>query len=181
MKAGTRQVLKVLYVLSWIIFVGLCIVAGGYITNAFFAVVNPGIVKNLWHEADLSELLQYDTGHFLVEMLIMSVVAVLKALLFYQIISILHNKKINLHQPFSAALKQFTFRLSYTALLIGLFSWSGVNYTEWLIKLGVKMPDIRELRLDGADVWLFMSVILFVIAHIFKRGIEMQTENELTV
>jgi hypothetical protein len=30
-------------------------------------------------------------------------------------------------------------------------------------------------------VWLFMSVTLFVIAQIFKRGIEIQTENELTV
>jgi hypothetical protein len=33
----------------------------------------------------------------------------------------------------------------------------------------------------GADVWLFMGVTLFVIAQIFRRGIEIQTENELTV
>jgi len=45
----------------------------------------------------------------------------------------------------------------------------------------VKMPDTQHLRLGGADVWLFMSVTLFVIAQIFKRGIEIQTENELTV
>jgi len=45
----------------------------------------------------------------------------------------------------------------------------------------VKMPEIQYLRLGGADVWLFMGVILFVLAQIFKRGIEIQTENELTV
>jgi hypothetical protein len=37
------------------------------------------------------------------------------------------------------------------------------------------------LHLGGADVWLFMGVILYIIAQIFKRGIEIQAENELTV
>jgi hypothetical protein len=43
------------------------------------------------------------------------------------------------------------------------------------------MPDTQRLRLGGSDVWIFMSVILFVIAQIFRRGIEIQSENELTV
>ena len=84
-------------------------------------------------------------------------------------------------QPFSKEVGRFIFKISYVALLIGLFSWWGVKYAEWLVKQGVKMPDIEYLRLGGADVWLFMSVTLFVIAQIFKRGIEIQTENELTV
>ena len=84
-------------------------------------------------------------------------------------------------QPFSREVGRFIFKISYLALSIGLFSWWGVKYTEWFVKQGVKMPDIEYLRLGGADVWLFMGVILFVIAQIFKRGIEIQTENELTV
>ena len=43
------------------------------------------------------------------------------------------------------------------------------------------MPDIADLNLDGADIWLFMGVVLLVIAQIFKKGVEMQTENELTI
>jgi hypothetical protein len=43
------------------------------------------------------------------------------------------------------------------------------------------MPDTQFLRLGGADVWLFMAVVLFIIAQIFKRGIEIQSENELTI
>ena len=43
------------------------------------------------------------------------------------------------------------------------------------------MPGIQYLGLGGADVWLFMCVTLYVIAQIFKRGIEIQSENELTV
>ena len=39
MKSRTRQVLKVLYVLSWIIFIGVCIEAGGSIFSAFYTLV----------------------------------------------------------------------------------------------------------------------------------------------
>ena len=84
-------------------------------------------------------------------------------------------------QPFSKEVRLFIIRVSCLAFGIGLFTAWGVNYTEWLVKQGVKMPDTLNLRLGGADVWLFMSVTLFVIAQIFKRGIEIQTENELTV
>ena len=105
----------------------------------------------------------------------------MRAYLFYLIIKILHDKKLDMAQPFSKEVGRFILRMSYVTLLIGLFSWYGVKYTEWLVQQGVKMPDIQYLRLGGADVWLFMSVTLFVIAQIFKRGIEIQTENELTV
>ena len=43
------------------------------------------------------------------------------------------------------------------------------------------MPDIQYLKFGGADVWLFMGIILLVIAQIFKRGVEIQSENELTI
>lgn len=43
------------------------------------------------------------------------------------------------------------------------------------------MPDVRQLSFGGADVWLFMGVTLLVIAYMFKRGIEIQSENELTI
>jgi hypothetical protein len=56
-----------------------------------------------------------------------------------------------------------------------------VNYAEWFESKGVVMPDSNLLKIDGAGVWLFMSIVLFIIAQIFKRGIEIQEENELTV
>ena len=84
-------------------------------------------------------------------------------------------------QHFNQEFGRFIFQVSYLSLGIGLFSNWGVNYTGWLVGQGVEMPDIRHLRLGGADVWLFMGVTLFVIANIFKRGIEIQSENELTI
>lgn len=177
-KISSRQMLKLLYVLSWILFIAVCIEAGSFVFNAAFTF--------MWNSAaagyfQLSELYTHDPGYFLVELLLMSIAGVLKALLFYLILKLLHERKLNMQQPFNRELGRFMFHVVYLTLGIGLFSHWGVAYTEWLAGQGIKMPDISYLHLDGADVWLFMSVTFFVIAHIFKRGIEIQSENELTI
>ncbi len=182
MEIITKQVLKILYVLSWILFIGVCIDAGGSIFSAFYTlVINPVNAATFWEGNDLSGLYKYDPGHFFAETLLISIAAVMKACIFYLITKILHDKKLNMSQPFSKEVRLFIIKLSCLAFGIGLFTGWGVKYTEWLVQKGVKMPDTQHLRLEGADVWLFMSIILFVIAQIFKRGIEIQTENELTV
>jgi hypothetical protein len=182
MEINTKQGLKILLILSWIIFIGLCVDAGGYIFSAFYTlVINPVNAATFWELNDLSALYQYDPGWFLTIAVLISIVAILKACMFYLIVKILHEKKLDLSQPFSREVRVFITRVSCLAFGIGLFAIAGVNYTEWLVKKGIKMPDTQHLNLGGADVWLFMGVVLFVIAQIFKRGIEIQTENELTV
>ena len=182
MKISTQQTLKVLYVLAWIIFIGVCIEAGGFIFSTFYTLqINSINAHHSWPGLDLSSLYDYGRGYFLAEMSQISLVSLMRAVLFYLIIDILQNKKLDITRPFGKSMGRFLFRMSYLSLLIGLFSWLGAQYTERLVSKGVKLPDLQYLRLGGADVWLFMGVTLFVIALIFKRGIEIQTENELTV
>ncbi|WP_295119566.1 DUF2975 domain-containing protein [uncultured Chitinophaga sp.] len=178
---SVRQLLNVLLVLAWIIFIGLSIDAGAFIVNAIFTIVNPDVVKHLWQQADLSQLFAYDRGYYFVVNLIIGIVLCTKAWLFYLVINTLHSKDLDIAQPFSIKIRQLILLLSYAALLIGLFSSSGVKYAAWLAGKGISMPDAHSMRLDGADVWLLMAVILFIIAQIFKRGIEIQTENDLTI
>lgn len=181
-KISTQQILKILLILSWIIFIGVCIEAGGIIFASIFShFVNPSTAKHFWKVIDLSNLYDRDAGYFFVVTILMSIVAVMKALIFYLIVKILHDKKLNLSEPFSKELRSLIINVSYLSLGIGLFSYWGIHYSEWLVNQNVKMPDIQHLGFGGADVWLFMSVILFVIAQIFKRGIELQEENELTI
>lgn len=182
MEISTKQILKVLYVLSWIIFIGVCIEAGGSIFSAFYTlVINPVNAATFWEGNDLSALYKYDHGHFFVETLLISIAGVMKAIIFYLVIKILHDKKVNMAQPFNNEVRRFILTVSYLTFGIAFFTWRGVKYTEFLVRQGVPMPDTQNLRLGGADVWMLMGVTLFVIAQIFKRGIEIQTENELTV
>jgi hypothetical protein len=177
----TKQILRVLYIISWIIFIGLCIEAGGFLTNAVFALAKPEAVQYLWKQVDLSELLQYGTTHFFTVVLVISIISILKAVLFYLVIKTIHNKELSLSQPFDQNLVRFVNTASLITFLVGIFCISGKNYAYWLKDKGVKMPEIDLLHFDGGDVWLFMAVTLFIIAQIFKKGIEIQTENELTV
>ena len=182
MKISTNQVLNILHVLSWIIFIGVCIETGGSIFSAFYTLmINPINARTFWAGNDLSGLYIFGRGHFFTETFLISIASVMKACIFYLTIKILHDKKLSMAQPFNNEVRLFIIKVSCLALGIGLFTWAGVKYTEWLVKQGVTMPDTQHLRLGGADVWLFMGVTLFVIAQIFKRGIEIQSENELTV
>jgi len=181
-KIGSKEVLTTLHVLAWIIFIGICIEAGGIIFNSFFSmVINPVGAKKFWMQIDLSSLMNYDKGYFLVVTAIMSIVALMKALMFYLIVKLFHNKVFDFRHPFNSTLNQFISNLAYLTFGIGLFSIWGLKYTAWLRLSGIFVPSVEDLHIGGADVWLFMSVILFVIAQIFKRGIEIQTENDLTV
>ena len=101
--------------------------------------------------------------------------------MFYLIVKVSQEKNIDLMQPFNKKLVRLISNVAYLTIGIGIFSNMGVKYSEWLINKGIEMPAVDSLNLDGADVWLFMGVTLLVIAQIFKRGIEIQDEHELTV
>ncbi len=177
-KISTQQILKVLYVISWIIFLGVCIDAGSILFTAVYAsAINPGNADYF----GLTDLYRVDPGHFFVQLLLMSIVAIMKAIIFFLIIKILGNQKLSMSRPFNLEMGRFIFNVSFLALGTGMFSYWGVKYAEWLASEGVKMPDAASLRIGGADVWVFMSVTFFVIAQIFKKGIEIQSENDLTI
>ena len=179
MKIKTKRMLAILNVLSWIIFICLSIQAGAFLFNLFFSLfINPVGAKYFQKGIDLSSLYAFGTGHFFATALMMILVAAMKAYMFYLIILIF--KMLNMVQPFSREVGRLIFKISYVALLVGMLSWSGFQYSEWLVGQGVKLPDMYTY-FGGGEVFLFMAVALFVVAQVFKRGIEIQSENELTV
>ncbi len=182
MSTKTNYALQALTVVAWIIFLGVCIEAGVFIVNAFqIILIKPAALHKFWIEVNLSELYQYNDSHFITLTCLIIIVAVLRAIMFYNIVRLLHEKKLNLSQPFNETIRRFILNIAYLALGIGLFSFWGAAFTKNMVLQGVQMPTIEQLRIGGADVWLFMGVVLLVIAQMFKKGIEIQTENDLTV
>ena len=176
------QILKVLHVVSWIIFIGLCVNAGGFLFNSLFALYyNPMAVNNFWQGIDLSSLYDFDKGFFLIITLYMFIVGTLKAVLFYLIVKLIHDKNLNLNQPFNNKMTRFVANGAYLSLGISFFSKWGADTLKWLIGKGVQLPAIQDLNLGGADVWFFMGIIFWVLKQLFKRGETIQTENDLTI
>src|SRR6187401_585874 len=66
MKSRTQLVLKILYLLSWIIFVGVCIEAGGSIFSAFYTlVINSINAKTFWVRNDCRVFIHTEENIFL--------------------------------------------------------------------------------------------------------------------
>ena len=180
-KIGTKQILMVLHILSWIIFIGLCIEAGGIIFNTVYSLNKPIVAKYFWNNTNLSELYAHNKGQFITQTVLMCIVAVMKALIFYLIIKLFYDKKFSIANPFNPDITGVVFKIAYCCLGAGLFSIWGSGYAAWIKKQDVSMPDIENLRIGGADVWLFMTVVLLVVGQVFKKGTELQSENDLTV
>ena len=178
LRISSKHMLTLLYIISWIIFIGVCIEAGSFITNAIFTL---GVNSENASLFGLTNLYSFDPGYYLVIIIMMTIAGVMRVIMFYLIVKLLREQKLQMMQPFNRDIVRFIFNVSYLAVGIGMFSSWGVKYVGWFGKQGVQMPGIQTLRLGGADAWLFMGATLLVITHLFKRGIEIQTENEFTI
>jgi hypothetical protein len=174
--------LLVLHILSWIIFVGLCVEAGGFLFNTLYTLFyNPAGAARFWMKSDLSALYAFDQSRYVTLTVIMVIAAMLKAIMFYVIVKLFHDKKLDLAAPFNESFGRGLYNLSYLTAGIALFTYWGTKVSANVTDQGVRLPSLHELRLAGPDVWLLMCVTLLVFARIFKKGITIQNENQLTI
>lgn len=133
----TQQVLKVLYFLAWIIFIGLCIEAGGFIFNTLLSFIfSHENRQHLWQQANLSALYGHDKGQFFVMGCYLVITSVLRAIMFWLIVKILHEKEPDMSRPFSPKIRRFISNMAFLSLGIGLFSFMGINYARWIAGQG---------------------------------------------
>ena len=171
----TKQILDLMKVISWIIFIGLCIKTGALIITTMISIfINPEASQNLYLGLDLSELLNSNRWYYMNMVSFIIAVTALKAYLFYQVIKIF--LKINMDKPFSSVMIKLIQKISHIALGIGIVSMLAQNYSKWLMHRGFNIPEEW-----GSEEFLFLAGILFIIGLVFKRGIEIQSENELTI
>jgi hypothetical protein len=182
MNINGDSIFKLLNVVSWIIFVGLAIETGGYFTNGIVTLFfNSEWATHYWGNLDLSGLYNFDFGLFICFIIGLITISLFKTILFYHTISIFHKKKFNLENPFNDTIKIYIFNFSYIALGIGLLSYSMKVFSNWLINQEVHLPSIENMNIGGSDVWIFMGITLLLFAKIFKKGVELQNENDFTV
>lgn len=167
-----------LYIVAWIIFVGLSIEAGGLIVNFFFSLFKPEFVQNLYQKLDLSEMYkQSRLAFFGIYCFILSI-SILKACLFYIVIHLMH--KMDLSKPFNSFVSRQILMISYFTLSIGLLSLVARQLAKALLNYGFVTHDLNQFWADG-EAFILMGAVVYIIATIFKKGVDLQVENDLTV
>ena len=179
MKTRTTGVLRVLHVISWIVFLGLCVQTGAMLYSSLVSLfINPEGARNVYMRLDLSALRAYSVARFGVLLAFMIVMSGLKAYMFYYIIRLF--LKANLAHPFSEQVGAIIVTLGYLNLAAGIIGMAANVYFDSLVNKGISIAGAYRY-LSGGGEFLFLAAVVFVISQVFRRGLELQTENELTV
>lgn len=168
----------VLLVIVWIVFVGLSIDAGALIVNFIFSILKPAAVNKLYLKLNLSDLYAYNRQAFFSIYSFGIVIAVLKAMLFYTLIQLLH--KLDLSKPFTGYAVKKMLQISYYTFAVGILSLLGRQTLERLSLTENQIAMLNTYWVDS-QAFILMAAVVYVIAQIFKRGVDLQNDNDLTV
>jgi hypothetical protein len=173
MKSKAENLLAVMHILAWIVFIGLAAIAGAIIISWFVSIGNAQASKDLYKGLDLSayrehSFVQYTfvAGYKVIWYMIQSYIAFL-------MISLL--TKLNISRPFNADVVKLMQKISYSILCVWLVAMA------YDIHVGIleKQYGIVATYISGDAI--FLAGIVYILAQMFKRGAEIQSENELTV
>lgn len=178
MTKSNKIVFYALNIIVWIIFVGLSIEASGLIVNFIYSQTKPESIQFLYQKLDLSNVFSKSIFAFYSIYSFLLVISILKTLLFYQVIRLLN--KLDMSNPFSVFVSKQITIISYYTLSIGLLSHIASQILEHFHKRGIS-PNSFDGFLVDSSAFILMAAVIYVIAAIFKRGVEIQSENDLTV
>ena len=170
MSKKDKLILNTLKFLSQIFFILLCF-AG--VQVLFISILN--IASNQNADNDYGGIGQM---HSLIREVFYIGELALKAFLFYQIMTIF--KKLDLEEPFSEEVGKFIFKISYITFGLFILKLAAYAHENILVKQGFESGMIYKYS-ESAQTLLLMAGILYLIAHIFKKGIALKNENDLTI
>ncbi|MCG6190451.1 DUF2975 domain-containing protein [Maribellus maritimus] len=176
-KIKTETVLTILKILAWIAFFGFAIQTTMYIISYIISFIKP---KGTWFAFDNLNLYGLKEQNFLkytLTIVLLVVLTALKANIWYQATQIIQNIKIQ--SPFTMEITRRLEKISYFLLYIWILGYVGSTFSFWLTNQNEIAKSLHE-GLSSKE-FLFMAGLLFIVSQIFKRGVKLQSENDLTV
>lgn len=169
----TEKILKIMKFFSWFAFIGLMIKAGAILVTYLLSINNVEVAKNLYEGINLFEYRNHSFVHYSFIVGYKILLFIIEAYIAYLVIKLL--QKLNIKQPFNIHVQKYMHQIS-----VGIFYlWVlAIVHNTHMQLIGKKHN--FELYLFSSD-FVFLSIIIFIFAQIVKRGIDIQSENELTI
>lgn len=168
----TKRILAIMHVLTWVVFIGLMVRSGALVFGYIYSLVKPEVAGKLYTGLNFTELRQSDLIQYTIVMFFKALIPGLKAYIAFAVIKTLSN--VNLQNPFTMATVQRLESISYD--LVAIWIVGILQHVHSEVWLTVK---IDTNGYSGET--LFIAGLVFVISQVFKRGVELQKESDLTV
>lgn len=178
MKNFSNTIFWFLRFMAWVIFIGLSIELGSLLVNFYFSIFDPEKISVLYQKMNLRPLYETNQSIFYAIYSFILIISLLKATLFYKVTELM--TKLNLSNPFSYFVSKNILNLSYYTISIGLISFIAKNYMKNLSHKFMLPPTIDKFWVDS-EAFILMGAVIYIIAMIFKKGVALQNENDLTV
>ena len=173
-KTKTEHVLIFMKIVAWIAFFSFVVEIGAYLYVYILSFWNPEAAGNFYHDINLYDLSQSSVAKYSIVVFFMILTSALKAMVWWLVVKLI--RKIKIANPFTKEVAGKLEKMSYTLFAIWVLGVTGGGFTAWLGELAGTLNDSWN-----HGTYLFMAGLVFIISQIFKRGIEIQSENELTV
>ena len=182
-KTRTEKILKIINVFAWIIFVGTLVKFGTILIIFIISLFNPEYVLfkdiEVFGEGTSSgtyfyEIRESHLWNYIPYVISIILWTLIKSYLAYLIIKLL--AKINLIHPFSMEVADRIVKISYALIFIWVLSFVVGFFDKWAT-LAIGLEPQFEVRGE----FLFIAGLVYLIGNIFKRGVEIQNENKLTI
>ncbi len=173
-KTKTQTILVVMNVLAWLTFIGLMIEACGILVAYGVGAAKPSIASKMYKASDWNNLREFDFWYYTAIITLKAAILIIEAFTAYMVIKVLSTIKIT--NPFTMDVAKRLEGIAYMLILawVAVLLYNG--QVKWLSK---QVAGLQE-QLLSADFIIFAGLV-YVISQIFKKGVEIQSENELTV
>jgi len=178
MSTKNNFIWNAIQIICWIIFAGLCVQTGALLFNFIYSLFKPIATHNLHLGLDLSSIYTQNITNYVFLFSFIIAISTIKAVVFYFVLKLF--TKLKLVKPFTETVSAYISTISYYAFSVGIVSHIAHHFTKHLIHKGYDVNTVERYWNDST-AYLMLSAILFVIALIFQKGIELQNENDLTV
>ena len=177
MKAKTETILMVSKFLALFGGISYSILWGSQLLTLVASFINPDWAKRTYEvDLNLFSIREHSTWYYVSAMSLTIAVSALKALIWYVVFKML--SKLKLQTPFTMEVEKKLELIAY--LLLGVWIVSSIFWKTYIYYLS-KATGIQLPTNNIGDEYLFMAGIIYIISQVFKRGIEIQEENQLTV
>jgi len=173
-KTRTQQILTVMRILAWVAFIGFMIEAGAILVSYGISCINPEAARNLYNGLNLYNLRQFNVWHYTNTVSFMVALSGMKAFVSFLVIKTL--SKVNLINPFKIEVARILERISHVLFGTWIIAMLSNAHTGWVLK---RTGELHGNWVSGE--FIFMAGLVFVISQVFKRGVEIQSENDLTI